>query len=134
MLRDDVIEYSLQTHHNEEEGKKKRATIWKVTGLLTLLTIVEVILCSFIKQDSPYWTSLKICLIVMTLIKAAFIVLSFMHLGDEKKSLKWVILAPYAAFIAYLLFISITEASAVGDAWTEHKIDGIDVRNEALKK
>jgi cytochrome c oxidase subunit IV len=115
MLIDDVIEYSLQTHHNEEEGKKKRATIWKVTGLLTLLTIVEVILCSFIKQDSPYWTSLKICLIVMTLIK-------------------WVILAPYAAFIAYLLFISITEASAVGDAWTEHKIDGIDVRNEALKK
>jgi uncharacterized integral membrane protein len=34
-----------------------------------------------------------------------------MHLGDERKSFKWVILAPYILFILYLIFICLTESS-----------------------
>jgi cytochrome c oxidase subunit IV len=128
MLRDDVIEYSLDTHHSEEEGVKKRKKIIFVTLLLTVITAVEVVIGSTIKQTSDYWTIVKLLFIGLTLLKAAYIVLSFMHLGDERKSLKWVILAPYAVFISYLLFISITEATAVGDAWTDHKVDGIVIK------
>jgi len=49
----------------------------------------------------------------LTMIKAGYIVMIFMHLGDERKSLKWIILAPYALFILYLLFILFTEANGI---------------------
>jgi cytochrome c oxidase subunit IV len=114
MERDDVIEYSLDNHHSEEEGKKLRKKIWFVTGLLTAVTAFEVFLGAFVKQGSDWWTTVKITFIVLTLLKAGYIVLSFMHLGDEKKALKWIILLPYFIFIVYLMFIAFNEATAVG--------------------
>jgi len=47
------------------------------------------------------------------LIKAGYIVMIFMHLGDERKSLRNVILIPYAIFILYLLFILLTESNFI---------------------
>jgi caa(3)-type oxidase subunit IV len=117
MLRDDVIEYSLDTHHSEEHGKVIRKKIWMVTALLTAITIVEVALGAFIKQSSGAWPFVKWSFIIMTLLKAGYIVLVFMHLGDEKKSLKYIILVPYFLFMAYLIFIALMEATAVGTAW-----------------
>lgn len=117
MLRDDVIEYSLDTHHSEEQGKAIRKKIWMVTALLTVITIVEVALGAFIKQSSGAWPFVKWSFIIMTLLKAGYIVMVFMHLGDEKKSLKYVILVPYFLFMAYLIFIALMEATAVGNAW-----------------
>lgn len=114
MERDDVYEYSLDTHHSEEEGKKKRKKIWFVTALLTLVTAIEVALGAYVKQGSDFWISVKVTFIILTLLKAGYIVLSFMHLGDEKKVLKWIILLPYAIFIIYLMFIAFNEGSAVG--------------------
>jgi len=116
MERDDVIEYSLDTHHDEEHGKKIRAKIWKVTGILTLITAVEVIAGIFFKQSSAIWPFVKWGFIILTLVKAAYIVLVFMHLGDEKKSLKYIILVPYFIFILYLIFISLTEGKAIDAA------------------
>jgi cytochrome c oxidase subunit IV len=46
-------------------------------------------------------------------VKAAYIVLVFMHLGDEKRNLKYVILLPYALFIMYLIFIGLYEGVSV---------------------
>ena len=34
-----------------------------------------------------------------------------MHLGDERKNFKMVILVPYVLFIVYLIFICLTESS-----------------------
>jgi len=120
MERDDIIEYSLDTHHSEEEGIKLRKKIWFVTALLTVITVVEVALGSLIKQDSPSWPIVKILFILLTLLKAGYIVLTFMHLGDEKKALKYVILAPYIVFMIYLIFICLTESIAVGAAWEKY--------------
>jgi caa(3)-type oxidase subunit IV len=116
MERDDVIEYSLDTHHSEEQGKKIRKKIWMVTLLLTIVTAVEVALGAMVKQGSDAWFTVKILFILLTLLKAGYIVLSFMHLGDERKVLKWVVLLPYAIFIIYLMFIAFTEGSAVSGA------------------
>ncbi|MCT4560205.1 MAG: cytochrome C oxidase subunit IV family protein [Crocinitomicaceae bacterium] len=116
MERDDIIEYSLDGHHNEEQGKAFRKKIWFVTALLTAITIVEVALGAMIKQSSDMWPIVKWSFIAMTIVKAGYIVLVFMHLGDERKSFKWVILAPYIAFICYLIFIAITESLHVNDA------------------
>jgi len=59
------------------------------------------------------WETIKLGFIVLTAVKAAYIVLVFMHLGDEKKNLKYVILLPYALFIMYLIFIGLYEGVAV---------------------
>ena len=110
MERDDIIEYSLHTHHSEEKGKEIRKKILKVTVLLTLITVIEVGLGTYIKQGSGVWPFVKWSFIMMTLLKAGYIVAVFMHLGDEKKSLKKMIIIPYAMFILYLIFICLWEA------------------------
>ena len=120
MKRDDIIEYSLDAHHSEEEGVKMRKKIWFVTALLTVITIVEVALGSLIKQSSPSWPIIKVLFIILTLIKAAYIVLSFMHLGHEKKSLKYIVLVPYILFILYLLILLLTESVYVSGVWEKN--------------
>ena len=113
MERDDLIvndSYALNSHHSEEEGAKIRKNIWKVTGILTLLTTVEVMMGIYFKRSETFtWTMIKWSFIILTLVKAAYIVLVFMHLGDERSNLKKVVLAPYMLFIGYLLFIAISE-------------------------
>jgi cytochrome c oxidase subunit IV len=116
MERDDVIEYSLDTHHSEEQGKKIRRKIWLVTAILTVITIVEVAIGIYVKQWSSMWQAVKWGFIIMTIVKASYIVLTFMHLGDERKVLKYFILIPYILFIIYLIFIALTEALAVNSA------------------
>ncbi|PWH85103.1 cytochrome C oxidase subunit IV family protein [Brumimicrobium oceani] len=111
--RDDIIEYSLYNHHSEEEGKKLRKKIWKVTLILSVVTAVEVLLGALVKQGSDMWLTVKVLFIVLTVLKAAYIVMTFMHLGDEKKALKWIVLLPYLIFMAYLIFIGLTEGAAV---------------------
>ncbi len=123
MKRDDIIEYSLDTHHDEAQGKLIRKKIWMVTLLLTVITAVEVALGAYIKQGSGAWPFVKWSFIAMTILKAGYIVLVFMHLGDEKKSLKYVILVPYFLFMLYLIFICLTEALAVGDAWATYGVN-----------
>ncbi|MCB9189610.1 MAG: cytochrome C oxidase subunit IV family protein [Flavobacteriales bacterium] len=119
MERDDLIrdnEYSLSANHDAAHGQEIRKTIWFVTILLTVITIVEVLTGAFVKQYSGgevngYWPFIKWSFIVLTLVKAGYIVLKFMHLGDETKSFKYILLVPYFIFIAYLIFILVTESS-----------------------
>ena len=120
MERDDLVQdhsYSVSANHDEAHGVEIRKTIWKVTGILTAITVVEVLIGAFIKQydstggDNALWPYVKISFIILTVVKAAYIVLVFMHLGDERKNFKWVILGPYILFIIYLIFICLTESS-----------------------
>ena len=113
MDRDDIIEYSLDAHHSEEAGKAIRKKIWFVTALLSIVTIVEVALGIYIKQGTEMWPYVKWTFIALTLLKAGYIVMVFMHLGDERKGLKWVILVPYLMFILYLIFICLFEAMSL---------------------
>ncbi len=115
MERDDLIEYSLPQEgkvglHNEEEGLKIRKKIYKVTFLLTAVTIVEVFLGAVIKQDASIWPFVKWLFVALTLLKAGYIVIIFMHLGDERPWLRYVVLVPYFLFILYLIFIALVEA------------------------
>lgn len=120
MLRDDIVEYSLDYHHSEEQGKVVRKKIWKVTAILSIITIIEVLAGVFFpKGEDPgmQWEIIKYSYIILTLVKAGYIVMIFMHLGDEKKNLRLMILVPYIIFILYLIFILVTEALYVNDAW-----------------
>ena len=88
--------------------------IWKVFWILLIVTTVEVVL-GIIKPDFLIETQflgtklLNHIFIVLTLVKAGYIVLAFMHLGHERKSLKWTILTPPLILIPYLLFIVLVE-------------------------
>tara|TARA_R110000868_G_scaffold110715_1_gene299622 strand:- start:1335 stop:1718 length:384 start_codon:yes stop_codon:yes gene_type:complete len=108
--RDDIYEYSLDTHHSEEEGKKMRKKFMMVLGLLSVVTIVEVAMGMMWSRDESMAMFLKVSFIGLTLFKAGYIVMIFMHLGDEKKSFQWTILAPYFILIGYLIAICLNEA------------------------
>ena len=118
MERDDIIEYSLDAHHSEEEGVKVRKKIYFVTILLTAITAIEVAL-------GVWWHSLGLphivvqyAFIIMTLVKAGYIVAVFMHLGDERRPFLMAVVVPYSLFIAYLIFICLNEATT----WMESRI------------
>ena len=118
MERDDIIEYSLHAHHSEEQGRKIRKKIFFVTGLLSAVTAIEVFMGihwgkATLDTNGWEWASIKVAFIIMTLIKAGYIVMVFMHLGDERKSLRNVVLIPYVIFIIYLLFILLTESTFI---------------------
>lgn len=117
MKRDDIIEYSLYNHHSEEEGVKKRKEIWVVTIILSVITIIEVTMGIVLGKEQflenqGAWDMIKIAYIGLTVVKAAYIIMIFMHLGEERKSLRWLILAPYVFFLVYLLFFLLVEAGA----------------------
>ena len=120
MERDDLIEYSLHAHHNEEQGRLLRKKIYFVTILLTAVTLLEVAFGAYMKPRSGAWPFVKWSFVALTLLKAGYIVMIFMHLGDEKKGLRYVILVPYFLFMLYLIFIALWEALEIGHAWSTY--------------
>lgn len=119
MERDDLIvneAYALNSHHSEEDGVKIRKKIWVVTGILTLITAVEVIMGAFIKKEvSEVWPLVVAGFIILTIFKAGYIVSVFMHLGDERRNIRLTILIPYVFFIVYAtILISVLEGGWQG--------------------
>jgi cytochrome c oxidase subunit IV len=116
MERDDLIvndSYALNAHHSEEEGVAIRKKIYLVTVILSVITAIEVGMGVMFKRSEAFtWTAIKWTFIVLTLLKAGYIVMSFMHLGDERKNLRNAVIIPYFVFILYLIFIAITEGLA----------------------
>ncbi len=108
--RDDIYEYSLDLHHGEEEGKKIRKKFFMVLAILSAVTIIEVGMGMMWSRDESMASILKYTFIILTLVKAGYITMIFMHLGDEKKSFQWIVLLPYFVLIGYLIWICLTEA------------------------
>ena len=98
------------------ETKDSNWWIWKVFWILLIVTAVEVILGiikpGFLINNQFLGTKLlNHVFIILTLVKAAYIVMSFMHLGHERRGLKWTILLPPLILIPYLLFIILVEGN-----------------------
>ncbi len=117
MERDDLIvndSYSVNARHSDEEGVKIRKNLYFVTILLTVITVIEIFMGVYFKRNATFtWEAIKLTFIILTLVKAGYIVLEFMHLGGERRNLKYVVLLPYAIFIMYLIFIGIFEGVSV---------------------
>lgn len=99
-------------HHQSPEGIW---WIWRVFIILLVVTTIEVAL-GIIKPDflliEFLGTSvLNIIFVMLTLLKAAYIVGEFMHLKYERVNLKWTIALPMLILIPYLVFIVLTEGS-----------------------
>lgn len=131
MERDDITEYAHQDHHSEEEGKKIRKKIWFVFWVLLAVTTIEVLVGAFRTTLGLPWTLVKWSFIIMTLIKAFYIVMSFMHLGEELKNFRRFILVPYGIFIVYLIIIALYEGITKNEAAMEEE-KGEKAKKEAL--
>ena len=97
-------------HHESPEGTW---WIWKVFWILLIVTTVEVALGiikpSFLMGNFLGTSLLNVIFIVLTLVKALYIVAEFMHLKYERKNFIWTISLPALILIPYLTFIILTE-------------------------
>jgi cytochrome c oxidase subunit 4 len=94
------------THHedaNSEHSKSKVRKIWVVTGILTVVTIVEVLLGLYGTHAGMPKGLINGFFILLTLFKAGYIVKVFMHLGDEFKNMILTILIPLILFVWFIL-------------------------------
>ena len=93
-----------------EIAKPNTAWIWRVFGILVGITAVEFVFV-FLMNPSTLRNSI---FIMLTILKAFFIVAEFMHLKHETKGLIWTILVP-VSLLVWLLVALITEGSFMGE-------------------
>lgn len=90
--------------------KSKRNKILKVTLYLVVITAFEFLIAFTVPPEQKIVRF--IVFIVLTIVKAYYIMSEFMHLGHEKKSLKMSILLPFL-FIVFLIFILTYQGRAI---------------------
>ena len=99
--------------------KSNQQKIWGVLIFLSIVTTVEVAL-GIVKPDILMGSFLRMKIlnwifIILTLVKAYYIAWDFMHVRDERSSLKNAIVLPLVILIPYLAFILILEADYIFD-------------------
>lgn len=97
--------------YTPEEYKKNVNKIWKTTAILSVVTIVEVVVA--VAMHLPYHF-LAAFVSIVSLIKAAYIMGVFMHLGQETKGFQFAILFPFIFLIWGFVSFSLDGASYHG--------------------
>jgi len=91
-------------------NKARVRMIVRVAVILGIVTVIEFIV-AFNMASGPLRISI---FVLMTIIKAFYIVSEFMHLKYEKKVLIWSILIP-TMFVIWLIIALIYEGGAIFD-------------------
>lgn len=98
----DIHNQFVEEHHVENSV----GIIWRTFWILLAITIFEVgIAFTSIPHDI-----LIVVFIVLTIVKAYYIIAFFMHLKHERASLKFSILLPFL-LILYLIVMAIAEGN-----------------------
>lgn len=92
---------TANTEHSNDGAVKE---IWKVTGILTVLTLIELALGFYMMKLTNEKTILAIkgTIVILMMVKAFYIVGYFMHLKHELKNLIMTIVVPLALFIWFI--------------------------------
>ena len=90
-------------------NKEKIRRLWTVAGILGAVTAVEFVI-AFTMSAGVAKTSL---FVILTIVKAAYIVGEFMHLRYEVKVLFWSILIPLV-FVVWMLVAFVYEGFSIG--------------------
>jgi cytochrome c oxidase subunit IV len=88
--------------------KEKIKKLWTVAGILGAVTAVEFVV-AFTMLHGPLKTAL---FVIMTIVKAGYIVGEFMHLRHESKVLLWSILIPMG-FVVWMLVAFVYEGMKI---------------------
>lgn len=100
--------------HGEHEGMSK-GKIWKVFGILLLITVIEFIIAlwaipaGYMSQEVGNYVY-----IALTLLKAFYIVAYFMHLKYEKLGLQLSLTVTFI-FIIYFIVLMLIEGNYLHD-------------------
>lgn len=130
-FHDHYPSYETMAQHGEEEGKKVRRTLWNVFWYMLAITIFELVIGSM--APSHGWSGtlwLKVLFIGLTIVKAGFIVMAFMHLGHEKSFMKYSILVPYCIFMIYLVFIVLDEGLYSARSENRTRVDPLLIKQQ----
>jgi cytochrome c oxidase subunit IV len=104
--------------HLAHEHSSNTKRIWNVFIYLSLITIFEVAM-GLMKPDFLYLNNLfnlnllNWMFIILTLVKAYYIVWAFMHMEGEKSSLRWSVVGSLVFLALYLIFIILVEGNYV---------------------
>ena len=96
---------TLQVAPRNEEKTKK---IWKTAAIMLLITVAEFIMAFTMDRG----ILLYVLFIVLTIWKAKYIMMEFMHLGDEAKPLFYSIIVPLI-FLVWLVIALMKEGSDI---------------------
>jgi len=115
-------EHIKQENHlamTESEYKHHKSDVWKTTILLSIVTIVEVLFAIFYEKSLapmgwPLWI-LRVFLIVMSLVKAVYIMAVFMHVKHEKKAMILTITVPFTLLIWMIIAFLLD-----GESWNNY--------------
>ncbi|MCI4443940.1 MAG: cytochrome C oxidase subunit IV family protein [Lentimicrobium sp.] len=110
---------------HEHVSNTKR--IWTVFGILSLITTVEVFFGitkpEFLHMNNFLGLNLLNWLfIILTLVKAYYIVYAFMHMEGEKSVLRYAVILPLIFLVIYLLFILLTEGNYIFEVFKNSTI------------
>lgn len=106
--------------HEQEQHTSHTKLIWKVFAILSVITIAEVAL-GITKPDALHLTKIigtspiNIIFLVLTLVKAYYITWFFMHMVDEKKSLRRAVVWTAVFLIGYLAALLLIEGGYISD-------------------
>ena len=101
--------------------------IWKVFGILSAVTVVEVIL-GILKPEALHMNNLmgmnllNWIFYALTIYKAYYIVWAFMHMEGEKGTLRNAVVFPLIFLILYILFILLTEGDYIYEVFKNSTI------------
>ncbi|MDD2673521.1 cytochrome C oxidase subunit IV [Flavobacterium petrolei] len=101
--------------------------IWKVFGILSAVTVVEVIL-GILKPEALHMNNLmglnllNWIFYALTVYKAYYIVWAFMHMEGEKSTLRNAVVFPLIFLILYILFILLTEGDYIYEVFKNSTI------------
>ena len=117
-------EHKLQIFRGLLKFKSNTQKIWGVLIFLTIVTAIEVALGIVKPTILLHNTFLGMKLlnwifIILTLVKAYYIAWDFMHLRDEKSTLRRAIVWTPIFLVAYLVFILLFEADYVYNVYKD---------------
>jgi cytochrome c oxidase subunit IV len=92
----------------EKRDEQKIKKIWKTAFILLAITVVEFIMAFTIDRG----LILYFLFIALTIWKAKYIMMEFMHLGDEVKPLFYSIIVPLI-FLVWLVIALVKEGSDI---------------------
>ncbi|MNK35976.1 hypothetical protein D3C87_545150 [compost metagenome] len=101
--------HSTEGHGHDDHAGLSKGKIWKVFGILLLITVIEFII-ALVLIPKGYMTQHigNYVYIVLTLLKAFYIVAYFMHLKYEKLGLQLALTVSFI-FIIYFIVLMLIE-------------------------
>jgi cytochrome c oxidase subunit IV len=116
--------HKLEIFRGLVKFKSNQSKIWAVLFFLSVVTVVEVALGiikpevlianSFLRMKLINWI-----FIILTIVKAYYIMWDFMHMRDEVRGLQASVIITLSFLIAYLAFILLVEGNYIFDVFYE---------------